>query len=163
MSGVVFTQQPCGRRKRFSAPTLCPGGLLRFGIQSRTCCHVLRQRQDFCIARAGHPTEGHEIEGGRHSCLNLRFPGATEFRWTLQTPEGPRPYPVSGRLECDDGDVLTDWALSGQGIVMKPRFEVAEHLAAADLHRDPDLPLLIACDEETPPTLPGWRRFFFAF
>ena len=29
--------------------------------------------------------------------------------------------------------MLTDWALAGQGVAMKPRFEVAEHLVSGAL------------------------------
>jgi DNA-binding transcriptional LysR family regulator len=63
-----------------------------------------------------------------HACLNLRFPGAKEFQWTLQTPDGPKRFDISGPYESDDGDVLTGWALDGRGIVLKPIFEVAEYL-----------------------------------
>jgi len=64
-----------------------------------------------------------------NKCLNLRFPGATEFHWPLITPSGAKRFRVSGRYECDDGDVLTDWALAGHGIALKPAFEVSEHIA----------------------------------
>ncbi len=63
-----------------------------------------------------------------HNCLLLRFPGSQQFRWTLQTPDGPKTYSVQGRFDADDGDALTGWALAGQGIVLKPLWEVAEHL-----------------------------------
>jgi DNA-binding transcriptional LysR family regulator len=64
----------------------------------------------------------------KHDCLNLRFPGAKEFQWTLVTADGPRRFEITGPFESDDGDVLTGWALAGHGIVMKPLFEVAAHL-----------------------------------
>lgn len=80
------------------------------------------------IARRGMPDDGAALLAERHDCLNLRFPGAKEFQWTLQTPDGPRRFEISGPFESDDGDVLTGWALDGRGIVMKPLFEVAEHL-----------------------------------
>jgi DNA-binding transcriptional LysR family regulator len=80
------------------------------------------------IARRGMPADGATLVEERHDCLNLRFPGAKEFQWTLQTPEGPRRFEVTGPFESDDGDVLTGWALDGRGIVMKPLFEVAEYL-----------------------------------
>lgn len=63
-----------------------------------------------------------------HNCLLLRFPGSTEFRWTLDTPEGPQTLPVSGKFDADDGDVLTEWTLEGEGIMLKPYWEVADHL-----------------------------------
>ena len=85
------------------------------------------------IARRGMPADGASLLGGAHDCLNLRFPGAKEFQWTLQTPDGPRRFEINGPFESDDGDVLTGWALDGRGIVLKPIFEVADHLRAGTL------------------------------
>ena len=85
------------------------------------------------IARRGMPEDGAALVRDRHDCLNLRFPGAKEFQWTLQTPEGPRRFEITGPFESDDGDVLTGWALDGRGIILKPVFEVADHLRAGRL------------------------------
>jgi DNA-binding transcriptional LysR family regulator len=112
------------------------------------CQRVLCASPDY-VARKGLPDNGAEIAGGRHECLNLRYPGAAEFQWTLMTDDGPRRYVVSGRYECDDGDVLTDWALAGHGIVQKPVFEVADHLRDGSLvqvaAQTPPLPVQMAC------------------
>jgi len=101
------------------------------------------------IARRGMPADGDALLAERHECLNLRFPGAAEFQWRLVTPEGPRRFAVAGRYESDDGDVLTDWALSGQGIVLKPVFEVSEHLRSGALvpvaEKTPPEPIQMAC------------------
>ncbi|MFD2740580.1 LysR family transcriptional regulator [Sulfitobacter aestuarii] len=101
------------------------------------------------VAQHGHPSSGAEIDRGQHNCLNLRFPGATEFQWFLQGPEGPVKYDVRGRFESDDGDVLTDWALAGAGIAMKPVFEIADDLRSGALVRvaekTPPLPVQMAC------------------
>ncbi|SFI50552.1 LysR family transcriptional regulator [Jannaschia pohangensis] len=100
------------------------------------------------IAARGAPETGDQLARGAHDCLNLRFPGATEFRWTLLGPDGPDTFEVSGPFECDDGDVLTDWALAGHGIVLKPVFEVADHLASGALievcKRTPPLPAQVS-------------------
>lgn len=85
------------------------------------------------IARRGMPDDGEALVRDRHDCLNLRYPGAKEFQWTLQTPEGPRRFEITGPFESDDGDVLTGWALDGRGIVLKPVFEVADHLRSGAL------------------------------
>ena len=85
------------------------------------------------LARRGLPQDGDALLAGRHDCLNLRFPGAKEFQWTLQTPQGPRRFEITGPFESDDGDVLTQWALDGHGIVLKPVFEVADHLRSGAL------------------------------
>jgi DNA-binding transcriptional LysR family regulator len=83
------------------------------------------------LERCGRPETPEDLR--QHNCLVLRFPGATEFRWTLTTPMGPVTVPVSGKFDADDGDVLTEWALQGEGIVLKPYWEVAEHLRRGDL------------------------------
>ena len=85
------------------------------------------------ITRRGMPLNGTALVEDRHECLNLRFPGAKEFQWALQTPEGVRRFEIAGPFESDDGDVLTGWALDGRGIVMKPVFEVADHLRSGAL------------------------------
>lgn len=112
------------------------------------CARVLCAAPAYVAAR-GMPADGAALVNDRHNCLNLRFPGATEFRWTLETGNGPHPFAVTGRFESDDGDVLTDWALAGEGVVMKPVFEVADHLAAGRLvpvaTATPPLPVQLAC------------------
>ncbi len=91
------------------------------------CPRVLCASPEY-VARRGMPMDGAALVAERHDCLNLRFPGAKEFQWTLQTPEGPRRFEITGPFESDDGDVLTGWALDGRGIVLKPIFDVADHL-----------------------------------
>lgn len=101
------------------------------------------------IARRGMPADGEALVRDRHDCLNLRFPGAKEFQWTLMTPDGPHRFEITGPFESDDGDVLTAWALDGRGIVMKPLFEVADHLRAGQLvpvaEATPPLPVQLSC------------------
>lgn len=101
------------------------------------------------ISEHGNPATGSELVKAGHQCLNLRFPGAPEFQWRLMTPDGPQRLAVCGRYECDDGQVLTDWALSGQGIAMKPVYEVADHLLSGALvpvaTATPPEPVQLAC------------------
>ncbi|ANP38704.1 LysR family transcriptional regulator [Phaeobacter gallaeciensis] len=112
------------------------------------CRRVLVAAPEY-IARCGMPKDGAALIREGHNCLNLRYPGASEFQWMLQTPEGPQRFAVSGRYECDDGDVLTDWALAGKGIALKPVFEVAPHLEAGRLvpvaTATPPVPVQMAC------------------
>ncbi|MEC9196607.1 MAG: LysR family transcriptional regulator [Pseudomonadota bacterium] len=101
------------------------------------------------VAKRGMPADGEALVNDRHDCLSLRYPGATEFQWRLMTDDGPKRFRVSGRYECDDGDVLTDWALQGNGIILKPVFEVVEHLKAGRLVpvavKTPPEPVQMAC------------------
>ncbi|MGB3146684.1 MAG: LysR family transcriptional regulator [Paracoccaceae bacterium] len=112
------------------------------------CSRLLCAAPDY-IARRGNPVDGDSLINDRHDCLNLRFPGAREFQWTLRTPEGPRRFEVSGPFETDDGDVLTSWALSGRGIILKPIFEIAEHLKSGALvpvaTETPPYPVQLSC------------------
>jgi DNA-binding transcriptional LysR family regulator len=112
------------------------------------CPRILCAAPEY-VARRGDPQTGETLIAERHDCLNLRFPGATEFQWTLSTAEGPKRYEVSGPFETDDGDVLTGWALAGRGIVMKPIFEVAEYLRDGRLipvaQKTPPLSVQLTC------------------
>ena len=64
-------------------------------------------------------------------------------------PEGVTRIAVKGPFESDDGDVLTAWALAGHGLILKPEFEVADHLASGALVRvlehEPPVPIQMAC------------------
>lgn len=112
------------------------------------CDRVLVASPDYIAAR-GHPADGDALIADNHNCLNLRYPGAPEFQWRLTTDDGPKRFRVTGRYECDDGDVLTQWALEGVGIAMKPLFEVAEQLNSGHLvavaEKTPPVPVQMAC------------------
>ena len=112
------------------------------------CPRLLCASPDY-IAKRGTPKSSAELKTDAHDCLNLRFPGAPEFQWTLNGPEGPQRIAVTGPFESDHGEVLTQWALDGHGIVMKPSFEVSEHLNAGRLvpvlENEPPLPIQLAC------------------
>lgn len=101
------------------------------------------------VERCGMPESARDLARDRHACLLLRFPGSTEYQWTLLTRDGPKRVAISGPYESDDGDVLTAWALAGRGIVNKPVFEVAEHLntgALVPVATDtPPPPVQLAC------------------
>ncbi|RWF70068.1 MAG: LysR family transcriptional regulator [Mesorhizobium sp.] len=95
------------------------------------------------LEACGEPTEPQELIGKKHDCLMLRYSGAREYVWTLQMADGPRKFEVHGPYDTDDGDVLTGWALSGRGIINKPRFEVEPFI------RDRRLKVILP---DTPPT-----------
>lgn len=83
------------------------------------------------LDRRGRPTTPDDLLG--HECLLLRYPGSQQFRWTLVSGRTTETVPVTGPVDADDGDILTDWALEGQGLVLKPLFEVARHIAGGRL------------------------------
>jgi DNA-binding transcriptional LysR family regulator len=112
------------------------------------CRRVLCCAPSYLVGRPT-PRTGQDLLDQRHACLLHRYPGAREFVWTLTTPDGPRRFEVQGPLESDDGDVLTGWALAGRGIMLKPAFEVADHLAEGRLvpvvESNPPQSIQLAC------------------
>jgi DNA-binding transcriptional LysR family regulator len=83
------------------------------------------------LAKRGAPAVPQDLAA--HDCLLLRFPGSQQFRWTLDFQGEAVTIPIAGPLDADDGDVLTQWALDGLGIVLKPLFEVAPLIAEGRL------------------------------
>ncbi|QJD17684.1 LysR family transcriptional regulator [Paracoccus sanguinis] len=94
------------------------------------CPRVLVAAPAYLAAR-GTPTAPEDLKA--HTCLLLRFPRSPEYYWVLDTPAGPVKLMVAGGFDTDDGSVLTDWALAGAGITNRPRYEVADDLAAGRL------------------------------
>jgi DNA-binding transcriptional LysR family regulator len=80
------------------------------------------------LEKRGTPATPDALIDDNHDCLLLRYPGSKEYYWNLQTPEGIRKFEIGGPYDSDDGDVLTQWALEGRGIINKPLFEVKSYL-----------------------------------
>ena len=63
----------------------------------------------------------------RHNCLSL----GQQRGWVFRDPHDPGKtlmFKVSGNLECNDGAVLHEWALAGQGLSWRSLWEVGEEL-----------------------------------
>lgn len=112
------------------------------------CSRVLCASPDY-ISRKGAPQSNEELASDKHDCLNMRYPGAPEFQWPLQTESGVKRVAVTGPFESDHGDVLTGWALEGHGIILKPAFEVADYLVSGQLvsvlENEPPIPVQMGC------------------
>jgi DNA-binding transcriptional LysR family regulator len=105
------------------------------------CERVICAAPDY-LERRGIPQTPDDLINDKHDCLLLRFPGSKEYYWTLQTAEGLRKFDIAGPFDSDDSDVLTQWALSGHGLINKPLFEVKHYINEGKL-----IPVL----GETPP------------
>ncbi|WP_120499191.1 LysR family transcriptional regulator [Roseovarius sp. EL26] len=101
------------------------------------------------LSEFGTPKKPEDLLQSGHNCLLLRYPRSPEYFWTLQSGTETVKLEVRGKFDADDGDVLTDWALAGRGIVNKPRFDVAEHLADGQLVEvlpsTPPVPIVFGC------------------
>lgn len=97
----------------------------------------------------GTPETPEDLIHMDHNCLLLRYPRSPEYYWNLQSDMGSVKLEVRGKYDADDGDVLTEWALAGRGIVNKPRFDVNEHLASGRLIEvlpdNPPHPTIFGC------------------
>ncbi|RJE83994.1 LysR family transcriptional regulator [Paracoccus onubensis] len=94
------------------------------------CPRVLVASPEY-LSRHGTPAQPEDLAD--HNCLLLRYPRSPEYFWVLQTDEGPKKMMVSGHFDTDDGDVLTSWALAGEGIANRPRYEVSDDIKAGRL------------------------------
>jgi DNA-binding transcriptional LysR family regulator len=55
--------------------------------------------------------------------------------WRFGGAAQPRQVRVRGSLSSNDGDIVTDWALRGPGIVMRSAWQVRSHLDSGALVR----------------------------
>lgn len=94
------------------------------------CPRVLVASPDY-LSRHGTPKAPEDLVD--HNCLLLRYPRSPEYYWVLQGDDGPQKMMVGGRFDTDDGDVLTAWALDGEGIANRPLYEVAADIKAGRL------------------------------
>lgn len=83
------------------------------------------------LQKRGTPQTASDL--AQHQCLLLRFPGSTQFRLPVMVEGKITPTTVTGHIDADDGDILTQWAVMGEGIVMKPLYEVAHLIEAKAL------------------------------
>jgi DNA-binding transcriptional LysR family regulator len=90
------------------------------------CERVLVAAPKYLEAR-GEPIEPQELIGRKHDCLMLRYAGAREFVWTLQTPTGVQKYEVHGPYDTDGPRHHQQAALRGRAV--HPRPQIADHPA----------------------------------
>ena len=85
------------------------------------------------LERRGLPSEPRQL--AEHDCLgysNL----ASGLEWTFTSSSKPK-QTVAPKFcfECDNGEVLADLAVLGEGITLLPQFIVDEHLATGKLQK----------------------------
>lgn len=82
---------------------------------------------------AGHGTPTSPDDLVRHNCLTFGTYGNQARGWLFTVDGQPTPVRVSGSMECNDGAVLHDWALAGEGLAWRSMWEVGDDLAAGRL------------------------------
>jgi len=79
------------------------------------------------IKRAGKPTTLADL--ARHNCLVTSSEDGLADTWHFQEKAVAKAVKVSGNLHCNDGGVLTKWALAGQGLAWRSAWEVADEIS----------------------------------
>jgi DNA-binding transcriptional LysR family regulator len=76
--------------------------------------------------RAGKPKTPADL--ARHNCLVTSTEDGVADTWAFQDKGKPLPVKVHGSLQCNDGEVLTRWALAGEGLALRSAWEVSEEI-----------------------------------
>lgn len=82
------------------------------------------------LARFGTPQTPADL--AQHNCLSFSH-DASQRGWTFKVDGKLQTVKVNGNLVCNDGAVLHDWALAGQGLAWRSIWEVAEALRQGKL------------------------------
>ncbi|WP_369212746.1 LysR family transcriptional regulator [Streptomyces flavofungini] len=91
------------------------------------------------LAQRGTPARVEDL--AEHDCIVLREKESDFALWRFGDEDRPRHVRVHGSLSSDDGDVVTDWALAGRGVIMRSEWHVRPHLDRGDLvHVLPHVP-----------------------
>ncbi|WP_236794453.1 LysR family transcriptional regulator [Amycolatopsis sp. GM8] len=85
------------------------------------------------LAQRGMPERIEDLAD--HDCIVLRENEGGYALWHFGDARRPRQMRVHGRLSSNDGDVVTDWALQGHGVIMRSEWQVRPHLDSGALVR----------------------------
>jgi len=76
--------------------------------------------------RAGKPVALADL--GKHNCLVTSTEDGVADTWTFKDRGKAVVIKVAGNLQCNDGEVLTRWAISGEGLAWRSAWEVSEEV-----------------------------------
>jgi DNA-binding transcriptional LysR family regulator len=76
--------------------------------------------------RAGKPKLLAELS--KHNCLVTSTEDGVADTWHFQDKGKPASVKVGGNLMCNDGEVLTRWAIAGEGLAWRSAWEVSEEV-----------------------------------
>lgn len=76
--------------------------------------------------RAGKPKALADL--ARHNCLVTSTEDGVADSWSFNDNGKPLAMKVSGSLQCNDGEVLTRWAIAGEGLAWRSAWEVSEEV-----------------------------------
>ncbi|ALP43633.1 LysR family transcriptional regulator [Aeromonas schubertii] len=83
------------------------------------------------LARRGVPTHPEELSA--HDCLLMRFGEHPERWWSFQIGGALKRVMVQGRRISNNGHLVRQWCLRGEGVCLKSRWDVGQDLASGRL------------------------------
>ena len=89
------------------------------------------------LARRGTPALPADLKA--HECLLLRFPGSRRYQWQFMEDGEVHNIAIAGPIDSNSSHALIDWALSGNGVLMKSVWDLADEIEAGLL-----VPFLLA-------------------
>jgi DNA-binding transcriptional LysR family regulator len=82
------------------------------------------------IKRHGAPASLDDL--AKHNCLAMSSDGS-QRGWTFRQNGKNVTLKVAGNMECNDGEVLHDWALAGKGLAWRSMWEVGAAIESGQL------------------------------
>lgn len=94
------------------------------------------------LKRRGSPKTPHDL--AQHDCISIRHGDEVYGLWRLTRGKHTEAVKVNGAMSTNDGDIAVQWALDGQGIVMRAEWDVEKYLRSGRLCQ-------VLEDYQTPP------------
>ncbi|MBO9679302.1 MAG: LysR family transcriptional regulator [Acidovorax sp.] len=85
------------------------------------------------LARRGTPKVPNDLM--RHDCIGIRQGDEAYGIWRLSSGRRTEAVKVRGQLSTNDGEIAVNWALAGQGIVMRAEWDIARYLRSGRLQQ----------------------------
>ncbi len=82
------------------------------------------------VKRHGAPASLDDL--AKHNCLAMSSDGS-QRGWTFRQNGKNVTLKVAGNMECNDGEVLHDWALAGKGLAWRSMWEVGAAIESGQL------------------------------
>ncbi|MFZ6647567.1 LysR family transcriptional regulator [Undibacterium sp. TJN25] len=84
------------------------------------------------LRRHGEPKSPKDL--AHHACLNFDYKQLRNS-WSIQGPDGDIDVPINSKIICNSGDLLSNCAIAGMGLMLRASYALAEALKSGKLIR----------------------------
>lgn len=85
------------------------------------------------LAAHGTPRVPHDLV--KHNCIGIRQGDEAYGIWRLSSGQRTETVKVRGVLSTNDGEIAVNWALAGQGLLMRAEWDIAKYLKSGRLRQ----------------------------